>query len=148
MGGARFTMKDLFDKGFNLEDGKGKKVGVNRTITEDPKVAIKKAKTSKPKGFAIDGKSFIEYALIAAKIEFVKEHKFDSVRKFRFDFAILDKKVGIEYDGLMSDKSRHTTISGFTNDCNKTNLAQLSGWKVLRYTATNFKNIVTDLEKI
>jgi very-short-patch-repair endonuclease len=150
--GIRFTTKDLFDKGFSIDKAKGIRVGKNKTIrTEIPNsVLVKKEvnKQAKKKGASVDGKSFIEFALMAAKIDYTKEYRFDTERKFRFDYAIPEKKVGIEYDGLMSDKSRHTTIEGFTRDCNKTNLAQIKGWKVLRYTAINYKNIVTDLNQL
>lgn len=33
-------------------------------------------------------------------------------------------------------------------DCVKYNLAQIEGWKVLRYTALNVIQIETDLEKL
>jgi hypothetical protein len=86
--------------------------------------------------------------LHAMGIEYELEYRFDEIRKFRFDIAILDMKVGIEYEGLMSDKSRHTTIDGFTMDCFKYNLAQLNGWKVLRYTAKNYTDFGRDLHII
>jgi hypothetical protein len=86
--------------------------------------------------------------LHAMGIEYVTEHRFHEMRKFRFDIAILDIKVGIEYEGLMSEKSRHTTIEGFTMDCIKYNLAQLNGWKVLRYTAKNYRDFGSDIHTI
>lgn len=76
------------------------------------------------------------------------EHRFDAVRRFRFDWAIMELKIAIEYEGLFSSKSRHTTISGYVSDCEKYNLAQLSGWKVLRYTASNYGQFIQDIEKI
>jgi very-short-patch-repair endonuclease len=78
----------------------------------------------------------------------LKEVKFHPSRKWRFDYAIEDLQVAIEYEGLMSKKSRHTTISGFTGDTEKYNEAQSRGWKVLRYTAINYKELITDLNKI
>jgi hypothetical protein len=68
--------------------------------------------------------------------------------KFRFDWAIPDLKIAIEYEGLFSEKSRHTTVKGYTKDCIKYNLAALLGWKVLRYTALNYKELDKDLIKI
>lgn len=80
------------------------------------------------------------------RVEFVTEHRFHPTRKFRFDIAIPDMKLAIEYEGMMqTSKSRHTTIGGFTNDCTKYNLAQLLGWKVLRYTAKNYEHFHADL---
>lgn len=75
------------------------------------------------------------------------EYKFDKERKFRFDFCIPELKLAIEYEGLMSAKSRHTTISGYTMDTEKYNLAASQGWIVYRYTAANYKQLERDLAK-
>jgi len=74
-----------------------------------------------------------------AAVVFETEYKFSAGRKFRFDFAILQPiKIGIEYEGIISGKSRHTSIIGYSTDCEKYNLAAVEGWIVLRYTAINF----------
>ena len=78
----------------------------------------------------------------------LKEQLFDEKRKWRFDWFICGLKVGIEYEGLMSEKSRHTTIKGFTGDSDKYNAAQSKGIKLLRFTALNYKQLITELEKI
>ncbi len=95
-------------------------------------------------------KQIAEMCLIlhAMGIAYELEYRFHDLRKFRFDIAIPDMKVGIEYEGLMSEKSRHTTIEGFTMDCIKYNLAQLNGWKVLRYTAKNYTDFGSDINTI
>ncbi|MDF2931246.1 MAG: hypothetical protein K0R36_577 [Chryseobacterium sp.] len=77
-----------------------------------------------------------------------EEYQFDEVRKFRFDWAIEKYRIAIEFEGIISEKSRHTTIEGFSKDCVKYNLAQCNGWTVLRYTVLNYKNIESDLKKI
>lgn len=69
------------------------------------------------------------------KIEYVEQYKFHPKRKWRFDFAVPSKKVAIEYEGINSKKSRHTTISGYTEDCEKYSEAAIFGWKVIRVTA-------------
>jgi very-short-patch-repair endonuclease len=79
-------------------------------------------------------------------IEYVKEYKFHPKRKWRADIAIPSKMVLIEWDGIMSEKSRHTSVTGFSEDCNKMNAAQLLGWKVLRYTVINKSQFFTDIE--
>ncbi|WP_142783369.1 hypothetical protein [Changchengzhania lutea] len=99
------------------------------------------------------GKKSIKTLLWVLKREgmienYVEELQFDDVRKFRFDWALPDLKIAIEYEGIFSKKSRHTTIKGFTTDCEKYNLAQIMGWKVLRYTANNYQNIEKDLKKL
>lgn len=78
----------------------------------------------------------------------VEEFKFSKTRKFKADYAIPDKMILIEFEGIISGKSRHTTITGYTGDCNKYNLAAILGYRVLRYTALNFKDSWRDLETI
>lgn len=70
-------------------------------------------------------------------------------RRFRFDWAVegCGLKIGIEYEGISSEKSRHTTISGYTGDTEKYNMAQALGWEVLRFTALNYKDLITELNK-
>lgn len=86
------------------------------------------------------GQLHIELVLKAYKIKFENEFKFLHHRKFRFDIAIPEEKIAIEYEGLMSSKSRHTSIKGYSADCDKYNLAAINGWKVLRFTALNYKD--------
>lgn len=94
------------------------------------------------------GLSHIKEILNKQNINFVEEHKFAPKRKFRFDLYLTDLNVGIEYEGLMSEKSRHTTIEGYSKDAEKYNLATCLGIKVLRYTALNFDQFENDLDKI
>ncbi len=93
-------------------------------------------------------KAEIEMVLKLLGVEYKAEACFHPTRKWRFDFAIVEHKIGIEYEGINSEKSRHTTITGYTEDANKYNEAQKLGWKVLRYTAINYKNITQDLKQI
>ncbi len=80
--------------------------------------------------------------------EYVEELEFSRERKFRFDWAIPELMIAIEYEGIFSKKSGHTTINGYTKDCDKYNLAALEGWKILRYTAKNYQNLGSDLKKM
>lgn len=91
-------------------------------------------------------KTNIELILKSLKIEYVKEYRFHEKRRFRFDYAIPDKKIAIEYEGLFSAKSGHTTKSGYTKDCEKYNLALVNGWRVLRYTALNYNDLLNDIQ--
>lgn len=81
-------------------------------------------------------------------LKLIEEHRFHSERRFRADWAIIELNLLIEYEGLFSKKSRHTTASGFTTDTEKYNLCQIEGWRVLRYTALNYRNILNDLNKL
>jgi very-short-patch-repair endonuclease len=77
----------------------------------------------------------------------VPEHRFHEFRKFRFDWAIKEVMIAIEYEGLFSEKSGHTTIGGYNKDVDKYNLAAECGWTVIRFTAMNYKTVIEVLEK-
>lgn len=68
----------------------------------------------------------------------VMEYQFAPPRKWRFDFAWPDARsphgLAVEIEGGTWIKSRHTTGSGFAQDCEKYNAAALAGWCVLRFT--------------
>jgi hypothetical protein len=90
-------------------------------------------------------KAKLELILKQKKIEFVTEYRFHPTRRWRFDYAIPERKIAIEYNGIMGAKSRHTTVIGYSNDLEKINQAQLLGWKVLQYTPLNVGQLVDDL---
>lgn len=87
----------------------------------------------------------IKLILQLMKIDFIAEHRFNETRQWRFDIAIPSLKIAIEYEGIMSRKSRHTTVTGYTKDCEKYNAATIAGWRVLRYNAINYKSLGDDL---
>lgn len=93
-------------------------------------------------------KEHIEDVLIALKINYESEYRFDKERKFRFDFALPENKIAIEYNGIMSEKSRHTSITGYSKDMSKLNLAAINGWRVLQYTPLNIKEFDSDIHKL
>lgn len=114
------------------------------------------AKKVEPKKFSRE-KKWINVALhewgMRKGIIIVKELVFDVERNFRFDWCFIvpgnpETKMAIEYEGLFSKKSRHTTKTGFTRDAEKYNLAQSLGWKVNRYTAINYRDLENDLLKL
>ena len=67
------------------------------------------------------------------------EHKFDSVRKWRFDFAWPHVLLAVELEGGQWIGGRHNTAIGLQGDCEKYNAAQLRGWLVLRYTTSDLE---------
>lgn len=76
-----------------------------------------------------------------------KEVMFAPPRRFRADYFIPSLNVLIEYEGVfMTQKSRHTSVVGYTNDCEKYNLAQKLGFTIFRYTAMNYQNVLEDLK--
>ena len=103
----------------------------------------------------MDGKGYIWTLLMEAKSNHVnvlidKEFKFLSDRKFRFDyvFYVSGEKWAVEYEGINAPFSRHTSVTGYTKDTEKYNLAQINGWKLLRYTALNYKDFQKHLQTI
>ena len=85
-------------------------------------------------------------------IAYEVEYRFDTEkavksdrRRFKFDIAIPSLMIAIEFEGINSKKSRHTTPTGYTNDCEKYNLAVKLGWRVLRYTMINEGNFKKDI---
>lgn len=91
----------------------------------------------------------MEVILIDQKVKFEKEYVFHPTRKWRFDFAIPNKMIAIEYEGIFGGgKSRHTSVNGYTGDTEKYNEAAKLGWKVLRYTAKSYGKLIEDLKQI
>ena len=90
----------------------------------------------------------IKLVLQLMKIDFIAEHRFHETRQWRFDVAIPSLKIAIEYEGIMSRKSRHTTVTGYTKDCEKYNAATIAGWRVLRYNVFNYRSAGADVESI
>ncbi len=75
------------------------------------------------------------------------EFKFMEFRKYRFDWAIPAIKASIEFEGIFSEKSRHTTVTGYSGDTDKYREAAKLGWMVLRYTAMNYTKLIQDLNE-
>ncbi len=103
------------------------------------------------KQYSSKGKNHIEFVLIALKLDYKKEFIFHDTRKFRFDYCIPDRKIAIEYEGIYSDAGEtngHTGHKHYNKDIIKYNLAVVSGWSLLRYTADNYMDIASDLEKL
>lgn len=76
----------------------------------------------------------LERQLILSGITgYVREHRFDANRKWRFDFAFPDQMLAVECEGAVWSNGRHTRGSGFIHDMEKYNEATLQGWRVLRY---------------
>jgi hypothetical protein len=95
-------------------------------------------------------KNNFETVVTSLGYKVMPEYKFIEDRKFRADWLVLagNKHVLIEYEGVMAAKSRHTSVKGYTRDCEKYNLAQMNGYIILRYTVLNFQDVLKDLEEI
>lgn len=96
-----------------------------------------------------DAVQMLEIDLMAAGIEFVREYRFDEARRWRFDFAMPERKIAIEVDGGVFSGGRHTTGKGFEADLEKLNRAVTLGWRVLRYsTGMVQRGVLADIEKV
>jgi very-short-patch-repair endonuclease len=89
-------------------------------------MSIPKAKSPGEEGLARD--------LQCYKVLVVREYRFDKARRWKFDFAIPSKMIGIEVEGGSWTNGRHNRGSGMAADCIKYNTAVLRGWRVLRFT--------------
>lgn len=72
----------------------------------------------------------------------VPEYRFHETRRWRFDLAWPALKVAFEREGMArpGGKSRHTTFSGYSADCEKYNAAQIGGWLVIRATVAQIRS--------
>ena len=64
----------------------------------------------------------------------VSEYKFDSERKWRFDYSHPDLKIAIEIEGGVWNRGRHLRGQGFINDMEKYNKASADGWTLFRFS--------------
>jgi very-short-patch-repair endonuclease len=69
---------------------------------------------------------------------FVKEHRFDAVRRWRFDYAWIKQRIALEVEGGAFAMGRHTRGVGYVKDMEKYSEAALQGWLVLRVTPQQF----------
>lgn len=91
------------------------------------------------------GKSELEEKLdfqlkVSGHKNYVKEHIFHPVRKWRFDFAWPDLKLAVEVEGGIHSNGRHVRGAGFEEDCRKYGAAMELGWNVYRCTGGMVKS--------
>jgi very-short-patch-repair endonuclease len=77
-----------------------------------------------------------------------EEYKFHPERKWRFDWCVPTLKIAIEFEGGIHDRNgSHTSIKDINRDMEKYNAAASLGWKVLRFSAVNYKSLIDELKK-
>ena len=64
-----------------------------------------------------------EYILLSEGIGYEKEYRFYEKRKWRFDFAFPEKKVGVEIQGGLYINGRHTRGKYLEEEYEKLNYA-------------------------
>lgn len=72
--------------------------------------------------------------------KYVKEYRFDSKRKWRFDVAFPGVKLAVEIEGCVWGYGRHNRAAGFLKDMEKYNKATEDCWGILRYTWDEVEN--------
>lgn len=105
------------------------------------------AKHFKKRSKALDwmGWNLLEWCKVKGLV-LQEEYRFDEVKKWRFDWAIESLKVAVEFEGgVFQENSGHKTAKHYTKDTNKYNRAAQLGWKVLRFTAVNYKSLIDEL---
>lgn len=82
----------------------------------------------------------LHFQMMAARLDYVREHRFHPARKWRFDFAFLRELVAVEVQGGIHIQGGHTRGAGYRSNREKINEAQLLGWLVLEVTDTHIAN--------
>ena len=122
---------------------------------EQIKASKPKPKKGKRKGYSLEylkdkarSKARNEDLVKFVDPRFIAEHHFCECRDFSFDHAILELKIAYEVEGVTKDsnKSRHTSIEGFTKDMEKYNIAESQGWHVIKCTPATFEENFKYLE--
>lgn len=80
-------------------------------------------------------------------IEWLQELRFDSVRKFKFDYGHWKLKIAVEMEGGIYTGTGHVKTGTYLKDMQKYNMAQIRGWMVLRYAYGQENNIKDDVLK-
>ena len=75
------------------------------------------------------------------------EHRFDSMNRYRFDFAHLKMWIAVEIEGGIYTGTGHAKTGTYLKDMRKYNLAQLKGWIVLRYAHGQEHLIAGDMKR-
>ena len=105
----------------------------------------------------VTGPKFLLGAILKERHKVIEEFQFCPGRKFRADFFIERLNLLVEYEGIAAGAdngraytgaSRHTSITGYSKDCEKYNIAQLLGFRLLRCTALNYMQARADLRRL
>ena len=78
----------------------------------------------------------------------LREYRFDSERRFKFDIAIPTHRVAIEIDGGVFIKSGHSGGKNAEAAMARGNLACMLGWMVLHYTPKMAMNATKVVEEV
>lgn len=117
-------------------------------------------------------RAFWYQILVLALPRPIFQHRFHATRKWRVDFAYMDRRIAIEIEGvgrIRSDKatgvkyhekccptcgqkppSAHRTVQGYENDVEKYNELRIGGWLHLQFTTpmVNDGRAIAVLERV
>ena len=68
------------------------------------------------------------------RVEYVRQWRFFSERRWKLDFYLGEHSIGIEIQGMTWANGRHTRGAGYQADCEKANYATMLGIRLLRFT--------------
>ena len=88
-----------------------------------------------------DPKVFFGRLLTAAFPQAQAEYRFHPKRRWKIDWYLPEHKIGIEIEGGIWIKGRHTRPSGFVKDMEKYNTAALMGVRIYRISHTDLRSV-------
>lgn len=104
------------------------------TTTKKTRRAPKSRKITDKRKSQVEADMFTRLVNSELHAECVKEYRFYSPRKWRFDYALPAFKIALEVEGGVWTRGRHVRPQGFLGDIEKYNTATLLGWRVFRTT--------------
>lgn len=94
----------------------------------------------------VDYKAIFLHQIAALRLpEPVPEHRFTEHRNWRFDWAYLDQRIAIEYQGGNfgyngTGRGGHASVAGLARDYEKITAASLHGWMLILIDAQTVRN--------
>lgn len=99
---------------------------------------MRKKPTTKTLKRKPDAHILLEMHMAELGITFTPEYRFHSERKWRFDYLATTicpmRAAGIEIEGAIWARGRHTRGAGYEKDLEKYREAARLGWKVYRFS--------------
>jgi very-short-patch-repair endonuclease len=87
--------------------------------------------------------TFVHYLSFLApdlKAGMVEQYRIAPGRRFKWDFAWVEKKVAIELHGGLWSYGAHSRPVGVQRDMTKANIATLAGWRVLYFSTDDLED--------
>ena len=80
-----------------------------------------------------EAQTLLQIHLKELGVETIPEYQFDCDRKFRFDLASLEHRIGFEISGG-NWTGGHRRGKAQEHEYDKLNIAQMAGWRVMQWT--------------